>query len=305
MTMGEDRLVLPVAEIQRFCMHDGDGLRTVVFLKGCPLRCAWCHNPEMQNFGQEILFYASKCIFCGACVSACPQNAQTIHPERVFDRSLCVNCGLCAHVCCTKALQIVKRDMPVEEVVSLVMRDQSFYQERGGVTLSGGEPMAHPVATLALLKECKAQGIHTAVETSGYFPTAYVGDLCAVTDLFLYDIKDTDFQRHQAYTGVENGLILENLFAIDAFGGRTRLRCILVEGVNTNSTHYQALADIFHILKHCEGVELLPYHAYAGSKMLPLGKADNGNSQWIPTHETMQEAKAFLVSRGVVLCGEM
>lgn len=302
--MAKQQLKLPVAEIQRFCMRDGDGLRTVVFLKGCPLRCAWCHNPEMQNFGQEILFDKSKCISCGACFSVCPQNAQAIHPQRIFDRNSCVSCGLCADVCCTRALQTARRDMTVDDVVSVVMRDKAFYQERGGVTLSGGEPMAHPNEALALLGACKAQGIRTALETCGYFPTDYVERLCAVTDLFLYDVKDTDPTRHQAYTGVGNDLILKNLLAIDACGGRTRLRCILVAGVNTNLAHYQNLADIFNSLKHCDGVELLPYHAYAGSKMLPLGKADNGKTQWIPTKKAVEEAREFLVSQGVVMYGE-
>ena len=303
--MAERQMKLPVAEIQRFCMRDGDGLRTVVFFKGCPLRCAWCHNPEMRSFGQEILFYKSQCIFCGACVSACSQNAHTLYPDRTFDRSACVSCGACAEVCCTTALKTVKRDMTVDDVVAVVMRDKAFYLERGGVTLSGGEAMAHPREALALLRACKSQGIHTALETCGYFPTAYVEELCAVTDLFLYDVKDTDAERHQAYTGVGNDLILKNLRAINERGGRTRLRCILVEGVNTNTSHYQAVADLFHSLGHCECVELIPYHAYAGSKMLPLGKADNGKTPWIPTPETIEEARGFLVSRGVETRGDV
>ena len=296
-------ITLPVSEIQRFCMHDGPGVRTVVFLKGCPLRCAWCHNPEMQKGGQEILFYESRCIFCGACVSACPTGAHTLHPERVFDREKCVGCGRCAEVCCTDALTVAKRDMTVEEILGAVLRDKSFYGETGGITVSGGEPMTHPAGVLTLLEAAKAAGITTALETCGEFPYAFVPLLAKVTNLFLWDVKDTDDARHKAFTGVSNRRILDNLRLCDRVGGKTRLRCILVAGVNTVESHYEALAELYHGLSHCEGVEFLPYHAYSGSKMLPLGQPDNGRVEWIPTEETVQAAKAYLAARGVPVIG--
>ena len=296
-------MTLPVSEIQRFCMHDGPGVRTVVFLKGCPLRCAWCHNPEMQKGGQEILFYESRCIFCGACVSACPTGAHTLHPERVFDRETCVGCGRCAEVCCTDALTVAKRDMTVEEILGAVLRDKSFYGETGGITVSGGEPMTHPAGVLTLLEAAKAAGITTALETCGEFPYAFVPLLAKVTDLFLWDVKDTDDARHKAFTGVSNRRILDNLRLCDRVGGKTRLRCILVAGVNTVESHYEALAELYHGLSHCEGVEFLPYHAYSGSKMLPLGQPDNGRVEWIPSEEAVQAAKAYLAARGVPVIG--
>jgi pyruvate formate lyase activating enzyme len=297
------RMTLPVAEIQRFCMHDGPGVRTVVFFKGCPLKCAWCHNPEMGKMEQEILFYPQKCIFCGACVSACPTGAQAMAPERRLDRDRCRACGLCAEVCCTNALVPVAREMTVEDIVSSVMKDKAFYGEAGGVTLSGGEALIHGEKTIALLTACKAAGLDTAVETCGYFDGEMIPELIPLVDLFLWDVKDTDDDRHKAYTGVSNRRILENLRQVDRLGGRTRLRCILVNGINTNEAHYASLAEIAVGLTHCEGVEFLPYHAYGGSKMIPLGLEDNGRVEWIPDWEAVEVAKNHLKTRGVRVIG--
>ena len=294
---------LPVTEIQRFCMHDGPGVRTVVFSKGCPLRCAWCHNPETQRVTPEMLFYESKCIYCGACVSACPAGAHSIHPERVVDRDRCAACGRCAAVCCTDAITPAARDMTVAEILSAVLRDKAFYGEHGGITVSGGEPMLHPEGIIALLTACKEAGITTCVETCGEFSPIHLPALREVTDLFLWDVKDTDPIRHKAYTGVDNVRILENLREADRLGARTRLRCILVEGVNAVESHYEALADLYHGLSHCEGVEFLPYHAYGGSKMLPLGMTDNGRVEWIPDKTAVEAAKTYLRDRGVPVIG--
>lgn len=296
-------LRLPVTEIQRFCMHDGPGVRTVVFCKGCPLRCAWCHNPETRKATPEMLFYPAKCIYCGACVSACPTGAQIIHPVRVFDRDKCVACGRCAAVCCTDAIAPAAKDMTVDEVLATVQRDKAFYGDNGGITVSGGEPMVHPEAVIALLTACKEAGITTCVETCGEFSPAHLPALCGVTDLLLWDVKDTDPARHMAYTGVDNSRILYNLKEADRLGAKIRLRCILVHGVNTVESHYDGLVELYGELSHCEGIEFLPYHGYGGSKMIPLGMADNGRVEWIPDDDTMAAAKAHLARRGIPVIG--
>ncbi len=307
--------MLPVTDIQRFCMHDGPGVRTVVFLKGCPLRCAWCHNPETQRFDPEILYYPKKCIGCGACVSSCPTGAHTLTAAgHTFDRDKCTGCAACANVCPTEALTPAAREMTVADILATGARDRAFYgdlalrsdgQSRtiGGLTVSGGEPMAHPEGVLALLEAARDAGLSTAVETCGAFSPAHLSRLVATSDLLLWDVKDTDPIRHKTYTGVVNTHILQNLREAarlaQTTGCRIRLRCILVSGVNTAPAHYAALAALSADLPALEGVEFLPYHAYSGSKMLPLGRPDNGRVDWIPAADAVDEAREVLRASGI------
>ena len=297
--MNDQHMTLPVTEIQRFCMHDGPGVRTVVFFKGCPLRCAWCHNPEAQNNHGEMLYDEKKCIFCGGCNSVCAYKAQNLTGNHVYDRSLCKACGLCAEICPTEAMSKASEDMTVEDIRATVLRDRSFYGENGGVTFSGGEPMMHPEGVLRLLSLCKEAGLHTAIETSGEFSRMLIPTLVKVCDLFLWDVKDTDDGRHRRYTGVSNQLILQNLRVINALGARIRLRCILVAGVNTTPTHYTELAKIASTVRNFDGLELIPYHAYGGAKSTLLGLADSGRTDWIPSREQIGQAQKILRTHGV------
>lgn len=301
--MGKENLnlTLPVTAVQRFCMRDGPGVRTTVFLKGCPLSCLWCHNPETRRREAELMVYPARCVGCLSCVPVCPTGARRVDSAGAvtYDRTLCVACGACAEACCAEALLPAAREMTVADLAELVARDAAFYGETGGLTLSGGEPMAHPDGALALLRACREQGMTTAVETCGYFSPALLPPLAEAAHLLLWDVKDTDSARHFAHTGVPCEPILDNLRAADRLGATTRLRCILVAGVNTDEAHYAALADLWESLSHCEGVELLPYHAYGGAKALPLGLPDNGRREWIPTEETVNVAKHFLRERGV------
>lgn len=290
---------LPVTEIQRFCMHDGAGIRTVVFFKGCPLRCQWCHNPETQELGQEMLYYKDKCISCGGCASVCPEEAHSVSDIHHFDRTKCVSCEMCSKVCPSGAMTPAKRDMSIEEIFAEIERDRAFYGTNGGVTLSGGEPLIHGEGIVALLKLCKENNISTAIETCGYVSPDILKRIAPYTDCFLWDIKDTDSERHRRYTGVPNERIIENLLLVDGLGVKSVMRCIIVRGVNDDEAHTIALAGLFARLSNCECIELIPYHAYGGSKMLPLGKADNGKHEWIPTDGELLQMRSTLASLGI------
>ncbi len=290
---------LRVSDIQRFCMHDGPGIRTTVFLKGCPLRCAWCHNPETQKSGAELLFYQNKCIGCGNCISSCTQDAHIIKEQHTVNRGKCALCGECVKNCPTGALEICGTEYSIEEILSVVEKDRAFYGENGGITISGGEPFSQKESTLDLLRACKERGFHTVIETCGYADTDILRMAIPWVDLFLWDVKDTNDERHKKYTGVSNKKILENLAMADANEARIRLRCILANGVNTEEEHYRGIARIASSLSNCEGVELLPYHAYGGTKTVFLGGEDNGRKEWIPEAEQLEGAKRILKDRGI------
>ena len=284
-----------VTEIQRFCMHDGPGIRTVVFLKGCPLRCAWCHNPETQFAKREILFYPKKCIGCSACAYVCPNGAHNItDTEHIFNRKLCTGCEKCIEACCSKALAASSEIMTTDEVFAEIEKDRAFYGENGGVTLSGGEPFMQAQEAVELLKMCKNHGIGTAVETCGYFEASILEEAVPLVDCFLWDFKDGNDKRHKKYTGVSNDKIKRNILLADSLGANIVLRCIMVKGVNIKEDHFNAIAELWHRLKHCKYVELIPYHAYGGSKMTALGKKDNGNNAWIPDKNDIEYARGFL-----------
>ena len=279
-------------------MHDGPGVRTTVFWKGCPLRCKWCHNPETQSKVDELLYYDVKCIYCGACVDICSSGVHSLECGHVILRDNCKSCFECVEACPTSALVTCGRDMSIDEILTIVERDKAFYGRDGGITLSGGEPLFQPYS-VELLRACRERGISTAVETCGCVSEDVLRAVIPYTDLFLWDIKDTNAERHKKYTGVSNEKIISNLKMADSLGAKIRLRCIVVNGVNTDIEHYERLADLANSLENCEGIELIPYHAYGGSKAKLLGGEDNGNKDWIPNLRELDRARKIISNKGI------
>lgn len=278
---------IPVSQMQRFCMHDGPGVRTVVFFKGCPLSCRWCHNPETQSFENQIMFDAEKCIGCGSC-DACPHGAQT-------ERKNCIGCGACTALCPTGARENTLSMMPLEQVLEIVLRDRAFYGASGGITLSGGEPMAHPMEAIALLKRAKEEGITTAMETCAFFSEEYLPELKKYCDVFLWDIKDLNDVRHKENTGVSNQIILKNLKQLDRLGAKIILRCIMLRGINMQEDHLMGLRRLLEELSPQTKIELLPYHCMFEKKVSGLGMSDAFNHErYIPTAEDMEQARKII-----------
>ena len=264
-----------IFDIQRFSLHDGPGIRTTVFLKGCPLRCLWCHNPESQQRQREISFIAGNCIGCGWCFENCPNQAHDLqNGQHLLLRDRCECCGRCAEKCCTGAIEVIGREVTVEEVLAEVLRDKPFYGDDGGMTLSGGEPMMQFGFSAALLRAARKADLHTCLDTCGFAPAGDFLELLESVDIFLYDLKDTDPQRHRQMTGVPLEPILANLKALDVAGGKTILRCPLVPGINADDLHLRGIANVANSLKNVMEINLHPYHPLGRSKTGRLGARD-------------------------------
>jgi pyruvate formate lyase activating enzyme len=264
-----------VFDIERFALHDGPGIRTTVFLKGCPLRCLWCHNPESLSPQFDLSFTPERCIGCGVCLETCPRGVHRIASGRhTLDRERCQLCGDCADRCAAGALELIGRPMAVDDVVVEVLRDAPFYKRSGGgVTVSGGEPMVHYEFTLSLLSRIRSRGVHTALDTSGYCPWECLAELEPHVSLFLYDLKHVDPHRHLALTGVSNELVLDNLQRLDEVAGEIWVRIPLIPGQNDEKSAYHALGRFLSGLDHVTRVEILRCHRLAESKYERIGQA--------------------------------
>ena len=285
-----------VLDIKRYAIHDGPGIRTTVFLKGCPLSCEWCHNPESQRQRPEILYYKERCTLCEACVSACEQGALEVVGDHLqLDQSLCIGCGDCVSVCPNGARELAGRVMSVTRVVSEIVKDTLFYEESGGgVTFSGGEPLMQADFLHAIAMSCHDLDIHTALDTSGYAPKSDLKKVADLIDLFLYDIKTLDDAAHIAYTGVSNRSILRNLRSIDDMDKRIWIRYPLVPGVNDDERSLMHLIALVTSMKSVERVNVLPYHRAGAGKYARLGQEYSFSRTEEPSGD---EAASYIAER--------
>ncbi len=287
-----------ITDIKRFAIHDGNGIRTTVFFKGCPLRCVWCHNPEGLSFSRELALYADTCTGCGTCTRICSHGVHRfVNSSHTIDRSLCVHCGACEETCAAKAVRIYGRSISVDELLPLLTEDKPFYDNSGGgVTLSGGEALCQVDFCEKLLKKLKEQGIHTAVDTCGAVPRTAFERVLSYTDVFLYDIKAINEAVHLRCTGHSNKQVLENLAFLVENRCDIEIRYPFVPG--WNDTEVEAIAEHLESLREGMRIRVLPYHRYAGSKYASLGK-ECTFPETLPKDAQLERARACFRARGL------
>ncbi len=286
-----------VFNVQKFCVHDGPGIRTTVFLKGCPLNCIWCHNPESQNYHKEIMFSKDKCTKCGTCEKTCRHDAIKVTPSDIHNYSdKCTLCGDCIDFCVNNAREIAGVEYTVDGLMKIIEKDRTFYEQSGGgVTFSGGEAMVQIDFLEQVAKKCKERGISVAIDTCGYAPFSSFERILDYVDIFLYDIKLMDSKLHEKYTGKENKLIMENLVKLSDKGANINLRLPLIEGINTDDNSIQSIIEFAKTLK-ISAVNLLPYHDIARDKYSRLNKDYQQAMMSKPSQERLEEIKRLFES---------
>ena len=291
-----------ITNIQKFSIHDGDGIRTSVFFKGCPLKCEWCHNPETQRYEREMQFDPGKCTGCGACVKACPSQALTMKDGRpVLDKEACTLCGRCENYCPAGIREIVGREYTVKELVKELMKDQIFYEDSGGgVTLSGGEVMTMDMDyILAVARELKRQDITLTIDTCGYVQYERLQALLPYVNTFLYDVKVMDPELHKKYIGADNKLILENLVRLARDGARIYIRIPTIKEVNGNEKNMrETIAFLKEHDIHPAQVNLLPYHDTGSGKYPKLDMDYKGTDLHAPDREEMEAFVRLFIEAG-------
>lgn len=283
-----------IFDIQRFSVHDGPGVRTTVFMKGCPLRCRWCHNPEGLKARSQLKYTDSKCIGCGRCASICRNHYCSDDGRHMIHFENCTLCGKCIAACPTGALEVCGSDMTADEVLSVIMKDKAFYRKNGGVTISGGECLTQADFVSVLLKMCRENGINTAVDTCGFVPFSEIEKTIPYTDTYLYDIKAYDSAIHKKYTGCANELIKENLIALSKYGVDIWIRIPVIPGVNDSDSEIDGISGFLGSLQNIKRITLLPYHAFGGGKYPALGMKYDFETNASVTEETLEKFKKSL-----------
>lgn len=282
-----------IFDIRRYSINDGPGIRITIFMKGCPLKCAWCHNPESQSPKVQKLYTASKCIGAQDCIEVCPEDALTLTPDGIItDSEKCTLCGLCADACPSKAIEMSGKLYNTNELVSIIERERVHIdQSGGGVTFSGGEPLMHPEFLIEMLDACGKIGLHRAVDTCGFVSTETLLEVAKHTDLFLYDVKLMDPVKHKKWTGVDNRLILKNLMLLAETGANINIRIPFIRNVNTAVEETTKMAKFISRLPgKTPAVNLLPYHNIASGKYKKLEMDYNSEEMEEPTDPEIQQA---------------
>ena len=297
-----------VFNIQRFSIHDGPGIRTTVFLKGCNLRCFWCHNPESVSSQPEVQFFPEKCILCGACVEICPHQAQLLIPgaagslERIYRRDQCQRCFACIEECFAGSIVQIGKTTTVEAVLAEIERDLEYYRiGKGGVTFSGGEPLLQKDFLKSLLGACRRRGIHCAVDTAGNVSWNIIAEIVPLADLFLFDIKAIDEDIHRRATGVGNRRILENLKRLSETGCVIWVRIPVIPAVNDSPEEMNAIADFLAPLPNIHWVELLPFHTLGAEKYPSLDREYSARGFIPPSREKIASLYAIFEQRGLAV----
>ena len=285
-----DKLSGLIFDVKRFSLHDGPGIRTTVFLKGCPMSCIWCQNPESISSGRQILFHQARCLHCGACITTCPNDT--------LDANSCKLCGACTYVCYSQARVIAGKTVSLQQLIETIEKDKVFYNESGGgVTFSGGEPMQQIDFLREVLKYCSANHINTTIDTSGYTEWKNFESILDFTNLFLFDIKQLDNTIHKKFTAVENTLILDNLKKLANSGANIIIRIPLVGGFNDNTEFFHQTAEFIKDLPGMQRVQILTCHNFAEAKY----QAMNKKLYYLkPAEGKLEEFKAILSSAGIL-----
>jgi pyruvate formate lyase activating enzyme len=289
-----------IFSIKKFAIHDGPGIRSTIFFKGCPLRCAWCHNPEGISPTAEIMVFPDRCLKeCADCLNACPKNVLKKRGGTIsLERNKCDGCGLCVTVCPAEALQLAGSRVTVMDAVCQLSKDTAFYRNSGGgITCSGGEPLLQPRFLQALLTACRRQNLHTTVDTCGHAPFGDFEKILPLTDLFLYDLKIMDEGKHRRLTGVSNRLLIKNLQKLSLLTPRLAIRIPLIPGANDSAADIAELADFCASLPRRHPVHLLPYHRGGRAKNKRLGQFDSLAETRVPAPAAMQKAREFFLKR--------